>query len=130
MVSAALVVEREESGHSHKIQRPVYFISEVLSDTKVRYPQIQKLIYAILIAKQKLLHYVEGHPIIVVPSAPLGDVVQNRDASGRMVKWATELKGYHITYVPRTVIKSQVLTDFIAEWTEVQTSPPPTYQKY
>ena len=40
VVSAALVVKREESGHSHKIQRPVYFISEVVSDTKVCYPQI------------------------------------------------------------------------------------------
>ena len=40
VVSAVLVIQREESGHSHKIQRPVYFISEVLSDTKVRYPQI------------------------------------------------------------------------------------------
>ena len=75
VVSAALIVEREESGHSHKIQRPVYFISEVLSDTKVRYPQIQKLIYAILIAKRKLLHYFEGHPIIVIASALLGDMV-------------------------------------------------------
>ena len=51
VVSVALVVEREESGHSHKIQRLVYFIYEVLSDTKVRYPQIQKLVYVILIAK-------------------------------------------------------------------------------
>jgi len=32
------------------VQRPVYFISEVLSKTKVRYPQIQKLIYAVILA--------------------------------------------------------------------------------
>ena len=31
VVSAILVVEREEEGHAHKIQCPVYFISEVLS---------------------------------------------------------------------------------------------------
>jgi hypothetical protein len=53
----------------------VYFISEVLSDTKVCYPQIQKLIYVILIAKRKLLHYFEGHPVVVMVSAPLRDVV-------------------------------------------------------
>jgi hypothetical protein len=40
-----------------------------------------------------------------------------------MAKWATELMGYHITYVPRTVIKSKVLVDFIAEWTEIQMPP-------
>jgi hypothetical protein len=54
VVSAALVVEREEAGHAVKVQRPIYFISEVLPDFKTRYPQIQKLLYAILIAKRKL----------------------------------------------------------------------------
>ena len=40
VVSAALVVEREEEGHALKVQRPMYFISEVLSNSKTRYPQI------------------------------------------------------------------------------------------
>ena len=40
VVSAALVVEREEEGHALKVQCPVYFIREVLSDSKTRYPQI------------------------------------------------------------------------------------------
>ena len=46
VVSTALVVEREEEGHAFKVQRPVYFISEVLSDSKTRYSQIQKLPYS------------------------------------------------------------------------------------
>ena len=57
MVNAALVVEREEEGHAFKVQRHVYFISEVLSNSKTWYPKIQKLLYAILIAKRKLHHY-------------------------------------------------------------------------
>ena len=40
VVSAALVVEREEEGHALKVQHIVYFISEVLSDSKTHYPQI------------------------------------------------------------------------------------------
>ena len=40
VVSAALVVEREEEGHALKVQRPMYFISKVLSDSKIRYSQI------------------------------------------------------------------------------------------
>jgi hypothetical protein len=40
VVSAAIVVERREEGHALPVQRPVYFISEVLSETKIRYPQI------------------------------------------------------------------------------------------
>ena len=38
MVSIALVVEREEEGHALKVQHPVYFISEVLSNSKTHYP--------------------------------------------------------------------------------------------
>ena len=32
MVSAALIVEREEPGHHLKVQQPVYFIGKVLTD--------------------------------------------------------------------------------------------------
>nr|CAB3498769.1 unnamed protein product [Digitaria exilis] len=59
VVSAAIVVERNEEGHLQKIQRPVYFVSEVLSDSKSS-----------------------------------------------------------IEFRSRTAMKSQVLTDFISEWTE------------
>ena len=52
-------------------------------------------------------------------SFPLGEIVRSQDATGRTTKWALELMDQGITYAPRTAIKSQVLADFIAEWTEV-----------
>jgi hypothetical protein len=130
VVSVALVVERDKLGHTLKTQWPVYFVSEVLSDSKVRYPQIQKLIYAVLIAKRKLLHYFESHHIMVVTSAVLGDIIQNRDMSGQVAKLATELMGYHITCVPRMAIKSQIFANFVAEWTDTQTPPPLIRHEY
>ena len=51
---------------------------------------------------------------------PLGDILRNSDSNGRIIKWAMELCGLNIDYPPRTAIKSQVLADFVAEWTEVQ----------
>ena len=41
VVSAALVVEWEEEGHTLKVQCLVYFVSKVLSNSKTRYPQIK-----------------------------------------------------------------------------------------
>ena len=71
----------------------MYFISEVLSNSKTRYPQIQKLLYTILITKRKLRHYFESHPVTVVMSFPVGEVVQNQDATRRTMKWSLELMG-------------------------------------
>ena len=130
MVSAALVVEREEEGHTLKIQCPVYFISEVLSDSKTRYPQIQKILYAILIAKRKLRHYFKSHPMTIMTSFPLDEIIQNQDAMERIAKWALELMGQGIVYASRTAIKSQVLANFMAEWTEVQMPPAVIDQEY
>jgi hypothetical protein len=79
--------------------------------------------YTVLIAKRKLRHYVESHPVTVMTSFPLSEVTQNQDAIGRIVKWLLELMDQGISYAPRTTIKSQVLTNFIAEWTEVEVPP-------
>jgi hypothetical protein len=47
VVSSVLVVERAEESKEHGVQRSVYYLSEVLSPTKQRYPHYQKLAYAI-----------------------------------------------------------------------------------
>jgi hypothetical protein len=69
------------------VQRPVYFISEVLSESKVRYPIIQKLLYGIFITSRKLRHYFDAYNILVVSSFPLADILHSRDATGSISKW-------------------------------------------
>ena len=85
---------------------------------------MQKLLYAILITSRKLRHYFQAHNVKVVSSFPLGDILNNRDANGRGVKWSVELGALSIEFLPRSTIKLQPLVDFIAEWTEIQDPPP------
>jgi hypothetical protein len=49
----------------------------------------------------KLLHYSESHPIRVVTSSGLREIIENCLATGRITKWALELMGPNITYVPK-----------------------------
>jgi hypothetical protein len=66
MVSTAIVVERQEDGHAYPVQRPVYFVSEVLSESKACCQPVQKLLYAVLITSRKLQHYFQEYSISVV----------------------------------------------------------------
>jgi hypothetical protein len=123
VVSTTIVVERGESDTNHKILYPIYFVSEVLSDSKSQYFHIMKLAYTVLITARKLSHYFQVHRIEVHTSSTLGEIWNNREATDKIAKWAIELSMYDIVYKPRMAIKVQALSDFVAEWIEIQTSP-------
>jgi hypothetical protein len=120
VVSTALVVERVEEGHTYPVHHPVYFISEVLGPSKKKYPQVQKLLYTVLLTARKLRHYFDDHKVIVVTGFPIGDILHNKEAIGRIAKWACELGAHDIEFRPRTAVKTQALIDFVSEWTEHQ----------
>jgi hypothetical protein len=95
------MVERPEEGHAFGVQRPVYFISEVLSESKIHYPTIQNLLYGILITSRNLCHYLDAYNISVVIDFPLADILHNRDTIRRISKWAVELGALTLDFKPR-----------------------------
>jgi hypothetical protein len=44
-------------GRARTVQRAVYFINEVLHETKTGYLEVYKLLYAVIITSRKLRYY-------------------------------------------------------------------------
>ena len=84
VVSTVLVVERETEGHKFPLKKPVYYVSTVLTPCKSRYPHYQKIAYAVFMATRKLRHYFQECTITVASEVPLNDIINNRDAMGRI----------------------------------------------
>jgi ribonuclease HI len=126
-VNAALVQEQDREGTTR--QCPVYYVSEVLTTSKCNMTELEKIAYAVVKVSRKLRHYFEAFKVRVTSDRGLGELFRNPEASVRIAKWAAELSGYHITFEPRTAIKSQVLADFIVDWTGPITQPDTSAEK-
>src|SRR3954468_12446767 len=96
VVSTVLSVECEEAGKILGLQRPVYYLSEVLTPAKQRYPHHQKLTYVVWRTADKLCHYFMEHPIVVVFEAPLKQILTNSNATGRVSQWVIDLSPWKI----------------------------------
>ena len=110
-ISSALI---EEEG---RVQKPVYYTSRALRGAETRYPQIEKLAFALITTSRKLRHYFQAHIINVMTDHPLKKAMNKLEAAGRLIQWAVELSEFDIKYLPRHAIKAQALADFIAEFT-------------
>ena len=90
VVSAVLV--REEDGS----QRPIYFASRAFRGAEERYPQMEKLAFALVTAARKLKPYFQAHTIVVLMDKPLRRVMNSLEAAGWIALWAVELSEFDI----------------------------------
>jgi hypothetical protein len=117
VVSSALI--REENG----TQLLVYYTSKAFQGEEERYPAMEKLALALVVAARNLRPYFQAHTIIVLTNHPLRKAMNKPDAAGRLIQWAIKLSEFDIEYRPRQAIKAQALTDFIAEFTFAEEEP-------
>lgn len=74
---ATLIVALVKSTNGAKT--PVYYISQTLRDTEMRYPRVDKLVYSLAITSCKLRHYFEGREIQVMTNQPLKWILHKTD---------------------------------------------------
>ena len=110
-VSAALI--RKEG----KTQLPIYYVNQAFQGAEAKYPRIEKIAFALIIASRKLQPYFQANPISVMTNQPIKKSMNKPEVAGRMVQWAIELNQFNIEYHPRTTIKAQALASFIAKFT-------------
>jgi hypothetical protein len=67
---------------------------------------------------RKLKHYFLAHIVGLVSDQPLARVLQTKEEMGQIAQWVVEIGQYDVEFVPRRMIKSQALMDFIMEWTD------------
>ena len=110
-VSTALI--REEN----RVQLPVYYVSQAFQGAEARYPPIEKITFALIVALRKLRPYFQANPIIVMTDQQIKKAMNKPEAAGQMVQWAIELSQFDAEYRPRIAIKAQALADFIVDFT-------------
>ncbi|VVA37397.1 PREDICTED: Retrovirus-related Pol poly from transposon, partial [Prunus dulcis] len=115
-VSSVLIRSKDNAEH------PVHYVSKALQDAEVRYPDIEKLAFSLVISARRLRPYFQAHTIHVLTNQLLRQVLQKPETSGRLVKWAIELGEFDIHYKPRPTMKGQAVADFLSEFTEPQAS--------
>ena len=89
-VSATLIKEED------KVQNPIYYANRALRRAEERYPPMEKLAFALVIAAHKLKPYFKAHTVIILTDKPLRQVMSNLEATGRVALWAIELSEFDI----------------------------------
>ena len=78
-VNAALI--REED----KKKLLVYYVSQAFQGAETKYPRIEKIAFALIVASRKLRPYFQANPILVMTDQSIKKSMNKPEVAGRMV---------------------------------------------
>ncbi|XP_016648970.1 PREDICTED: uncharacterized protein LOC107880923 [Prunus mume] len=109
---------------SEKAELPIFYVRKALQRAELRYPPLEQLALALVVSARRLRPYFQAHEITALTNQTLRQVLQKPETSGRLVKWAIELREFDIQFKPRPAEKGQVVADFIPELTPAPSDAP------
>ena len=68
-----------------KRQLPVYYVSQAFQRAEFRYPRIEKIVFALIVASCKLRQYFQANPILVMTDQPIKKSMKKPKATRRMI---------------------------------------------
>ncbi|GKU89586.1 hypothetical protein SLEP1_g3710 [Rubroshorea leprosula] len=103
-------------GNDKKQEQAMYYLSQCLTQTEVKYSSVEKLCLALFFAAIKLRHYLIYFEVYVVAKT---DIVKYMLSCpllrGRIGKWILALSEFNLKYIPQKAVKGQALADFLTD---------------
>lgn len=94
---------------------PIYYISRALREAELRYSPTEKACLPLILAAQKLLHYLLAHQMYVVASGnPIVYFSATTIPSGRMAGWSVQLFEFSLQPAKPKGIRGQAIADLLA----------------
>ncbi|WJX50210.1 hypothetical protein P8452_36545 [Trifolium repens] len=114
----SMLAQEDENGE----ERAIYYLSRVLNDAETRYSSIEKLCLCLYFSCMKLKHYIKPVDVFVYSHC---DIIKHMLSKpilhSRIGKWALALTEYSLTYKPLKTVKGQIVADFIADHSALET---------
>ena len=101
---------------NHGVEQPST-TSRALKDAKTHYLGAERSCLALIYASQRLQHYFLAHKVqLMTKSHPIRSLLQWPVLSGKLTQWLLQLSQYEIIVETPTAIKSQAITDLLAQF--------------
>nr|GEV05671.1 hypothetical protein [Tanacetum cinerariifolium] len=88
---------------------------ETLNEAERNYAPMEKLALSLIHMTRRLRRYFKAYPVKVITDQPIKNILNNTETFGKLAKYDVELGAYNITFIPRNVVKGQVLADFLSK---------------